>query len=136
MAAISGKQGKVEYDGKHVRFANWNLDADSNMLDVTEFSTSTGAAVWRDFIAGLSGWTFTADGPWRLNDSTGQVDLQANFLTPASATVKLYVDKEGGENYTGTAFISAVSVASPIDDRATFNVTAQGTGSLTYSTAT
>ena len=135
MAAISGKAAKVAYGGGKVNnfSASWSIDIDTNMMDVTVHST--GDVQWRDFIAGLSGWSGSIDG-FEDATSTGLDDIRTNTLTPSTAQLILYVDKSGGENYRGSALISSYSVASDIDGTADTTVNFQGTGTLTYSSAT
>ena len=135
MAAISGKAAKVEYGGGKVTnfSASWTLDINTNMLDVT--THSTGTVQWRDFIAGLSDWSGSITG-FEDPTSTGLDDIRSNTLTPTTAQVILYVDKSGGENYRGSTLISSFSVNSDIDGTADTTVNIQGTGALTYSSAT
>lgn len=134
MATLSGKKGLVEYDGGQVAsFRNWSLDVDTNMLDHTVWSTGTDQ--WRSFTDGLSGWSGSF-GDLFDAASTGQDDLRTNLLTPASATVKLYLDKDGGEHFTGSAYISSASYGAEIDGDVTASYNIQGTGTLTYSTTT
>lgn len=134
MAALTGKSGKVEWAGKHVGLGSWTMDINTDMHDVTEFSTGT--VQWREFVAGISSWTGSANGAWRVHDSTARFDFQAAALAGTTGTVKLYVDKTGGANFTGGVLISAMSVSADIDSRTDQTYSLQGTGALTYSTST
>ena len=63
MAALTGKGGEVRYGGKAIfRMNHWDVSADTNVLDVTAWTTS--AAQWRTNLAGLSGWSGSLSG-WR-----------------------------------------------------------------------
>lgn len=135
MASLSGKAAEVKYstDSKLVGFNSWSIDADANMLDVTTYTTGT--LQWRSFIAGLSGFTGTISGFFDAA-STGQTILRTNMLTPTTALFVGYFDKVGGENLRGSVLISTMSHSVDIDGTADVTFSMQGTGSLTYSTAT
>ena len=134
MAELSGKQALIEYGGGQVAsFDDWNMTANTNMLDVTTFSTAT--LQWRDFIPGLSDWSGTISGNFDAA-STGLTDLRTNFLTPTTGTIKLSMDKDGGESFTGTTYLSMMSHTAPIDGVVEVSLNYQGTSTLTFSTTT
>ena len=134
MAAITGKSGTITYDGGSVaRINSWSLDVDTNMHDVTSFSTD--AVQWREFVDGLSGWTGSIAGVFD-SASTGQNDLITNSLTPVAATVVMELDKSAGGKLSGSAYLSSMSAGSDIDATADMSWSVQGTGALAYSTST
>jgi predicted secreted protein len=134
MAEISGKQAKVLYSTAAVTVLDsWDLTADTNMLDVTTFSTGT--VQWRDFTDGLSGWTGTVSGNFDIA-STGLTDMRVNSLTPSTAQIELYMDKVGGESLKGSCFISSMGHTAPIDGKVEVSFSVQGTGALTFDTST
>ena len=96
MPALSGKKGLVEYKGGQVAFIrNWSFDVNTNMLDVTVWTT--GLDQWRSVTPGLSGGAGTFAGFFASSTgSTGQVDLRGAMLTPATGTLKLTMDDTGG----------------------------------------
>ncbi len=136
MGAISGKGGTVFIGSVPVlRVNTWGLDIDSNMLDVTSFTTSS--VVWRDFAAGLNGVTGTISGFWDAGGgSTAQRDMQGNVLTPTAATLVLEVDQTAGGKYSFSSFLSRQSVSVDIDGTADISWDLQGTGAVTYTTTT
>ena len=134
MAEISGKQAKVLYSTAAVNVLDsWDLTADTNMLDVTTFSTGT--SQWRDFIAGLSGFTGTVSGNFDIG-STGLTDMRVNALTPSTAQMEFYHDKVGGESLVGSVFLSSMGHTAAIDGVVEVSFGIQGTGALTFSTTT
>ncbi len=134
MAEISGKLGLIEYGGGHVAsFDNWSLTADTNMLPVTSFTTGT--VQWVRNIPGLSSWNATISGNFDAA-STGLDDLRTATLTPATGTVNLYMDKEGGESLTGDTFISSMGHTVAIDGKVEVDFSLQGNGTLTFATTT
>jgi len=62
-ALTTAESALVTVDARHVTASylpvtrTWTLAASIDMLDITTFSTTTGAAQWRDFTDGLSGAT-------------------------------------------------------------------------------
>ena len=134
MAEISGKEAKVLYSTAAVNVLDsWDITANTNMLDVTTFSTGT--TQWRDMINGLSDWSGTVSGNFDIG-STGLTDMRVNALTPSTAQIELYLDKVGGESLLGSCFISSMGHTVAIDGKAEASFSIQGTGALTFSTTT
>lgn len=134
MAELSGKVAHVEYGGGHVAdLDNWELTIDTDMIDVTSFTTGT--LQWREMIDGLSGWSGSANFNYNV-DSTGLTDLITNTLTPTTASILFGMDKVGGENFNGSAYISSLSVSAPIDGKVSGSVSIQGNGALSSSSST
>lgn len=125
--AISGKSGGV-YLGvnKVAEITNWSLDIEADMLESTNFDSSG----WRQYVAGLKGWSGSFEGEWKMSDTTGQKALQDALLGGTTVSIKL--DVNGTNNYTGTAYISTQGVETPVDDLVTVNFDYQGSGALTY----
>lgn len=137
MAAETGKSAKVMYGtataGDVVNLDAWSLSYDTDMYETTDFSTGTVQS--RDFIPGLATWTADVSGNFDPA-STGLTDLRTNALAGSTGTLILYISKTGGENYTGTTFISNLSVDAPIDGKVAASFAFQGTGALTFATST
>jgi hypothetical protein len=134
MAAVTGKAGTILYDGGAVATINsWSLDIDTNMHDITSFSTD--ATAWRSFVDGLSGYTGSIDGIFD-SASTGQKDLFTNTITPTTAAIILEMDQTAGGKFTGGCFLESLSVGVDIDSPVDVSWSFQGTGALTYTTST
>lgn len=134
MAAISGKDGAVQYKGATVlRINSWSLDVDVNDLETTAFSTD--AVQWRSFIAGLSGFSGNLSGYFDIPGSTAQKDLQTNVLTPATGTVNLYTAESAGDYYSGDVVLTRQSVSVDIDGTADVSYDFRGNGALSFTTA-
>lgn len=135
MGAIQGKKAKLDYAGntKTESIRNWTVDIDVDMLDTTV--QSTGTVQWRTFLDGLSGWTGTAEALFDAA-STGLTDMRTNTLTPSTATVVFYLDKTGGENFSGGAFIESASYSAAVDGLVEASFDFRGDGALSYATAT
>ena len=134
MAELSGKEAKVLYStGAVSSLDSWDLTANTNMLDITTFSTGT--TQWRQFTNGLSDWSGTVSGNFDIA-STAATDMRVNTLTPSTALIELYLDKVGGENFSGSCFISSMGHTVAIDGKAEVTFSIQGTDALTFSTTT
>jgi predicted secreted protein len=134
MGTLTGKSGKIEYaGGKVASIGSWSADVNVDIRDHTTFSTGT--LLWRTRKDGLAEWSASADGFFDAA-STGQTDIRTNLLTPSTGQFIGYLDKTGGENYRGSCFVSGMSVGADVDGDVTVQFQFEGTGALTYSTAT
>ena len=134
MAELSGKVSNLEYGGGHVADVdNWDFSIDTNMLDVTSFTT--GDVQWREMIDGLSGANGTVNFNYNA-DSTGLDDMITNTITPTTSSIKFELDKVGGGHFTASSYISGMSMTAPIDGKVTGSFNVQITGAVTYAQTT
>ena len=134
MAAETGKSAKVLYGAGMVQDLDaWDLSFDTDMYETTQFTTGTVQS--REFIPGLSTWTANISGN-ADETSTGLDDLRDAALANTTGVILLYISKTEGASYTGNTFISNLSVSAPIDGKVDLGFAFQGTGTLTYATAT
>jgi len=136
MAALTGKGGEIRYGAKAVfRMNHWDLSMDTNVLDVTAWTTS--AAAWRSNLAGLQGWSGSVSGYWDVSgDSSGQGLMHTRTLTPTTGTLIMYVSGSAGENYRGDVILNRLNPSADIDGTVNLSFDYTGNGALTYSTAT
>lgn len=105
---------------------NWSLDLGLDTIETTALGED-----WKTFIAGLKEWSASGEGSWNIStDTLGQKALQDAYLSSSTVEIKLYVDTT--RYYSGTAFISSISVEDPVDDTVNISFEFQGTGALTY----
>lgn len=127
--AVAGKNGKVVLgtaDKKIVGIKNWSLELSLDTLETTSLGDD-----WKNYITGLKEWTASSEGDYVVpTDTDGQAALQAAFLGGEQVTVKLFVDTEN--YYTGTAFISSLSIEDPVDDVVSISIEFTGSGALTF----
>ena len=133
MAALSGKKGYFNYGGKVVNINHWSLDVNTNLLDVTAWSTGTDQ--WRAITPGLSGAAGSASGFFDA-DSTGQDDLWSNILVPAASTCRLSIDESTGSAFTGSIYLSGYGADVAIDGTADISVDFTFNGAVAYTTTT
>jgi len=128
MAAIAGKGGlvKVGTTNTVAEVTSWTNDIAIDMLD----STSLGDD-WREYVAGLAGATGSVECNWDVvTDTNGQAAFQTAALAGTTVTLDLYVNATN--YYSGTAYISNVSISDPVDDLVTCTFDFQYTGAVTY----
>ena len=134
MPAETGKSAKVLWAAGFVEDLDaWDVSFDTDMYETTQFTTGTVQS--REHIPGLSTWTANVSGN-ADETSTGLDDLRTAALANTSGTILLYISKTEGASYTGATFISNLSVSAPIDGKVDLGFAFQGTGTLTYATAT
>ncbi len=125
--AIAGKSGKLGLGTSTVvDVSSWSLELGADTLDVTALGGD-----WKMFIAGLKEWSASAEGFYSVHtDTTGQKALQDAYLNSTTVSLKLYVNTTN--YYSGSAYISGLSVEDPVDDTVSISFEFQGTGILAY----
>ncbi|MCL5045570.1 MAG: phage tail protein [Actinobacteria bacterium] len=127
--AIAGKGGAVYIGANKVaEIGNWSLDLEGETLETTSFDS----AGWKEFIAGLKGWSGSAEGNWKVDaDATGQKALQDALLNGTTVSLELRVNATPNK-YSGSALVTKVGVEAGVDDKVSVSFDFQGTGALTY----
>jgi predicted secreted protein len=125
--AIAGKSGKLGLGANTVvDVSSWSLELGADTLDVTALGDD-----WKKFIAGLKEWSASAEGFYSVHtDATGQKALQDAYLNSTEVSLKLFVNATN--YYSGSAYISGMSVEDPVDDTVSISFEFQGTGALSY----
>ena len=127
MAELAGYGGSVIW-GSVISDAGgscanaWSLDINVDTHDITDFCSTS---AWRDFLAGLKGWTASVD-----VKIDGTKPINATSLG-TSAQLDLYM-VDGGANYYGSAILNSISPSVGVDAEETYTLGFQGTGALTY----
>lgn len=101
----------------------WTLDVETDMLDITTFTTTTGNTEWREFATGLSGAAATLE-RITVSDSTGATffdrvsagqDLVVEFIVADTNKYEGYAHIEGDEHETVVDALSEETVTLRID---------------------
>ena len=108
----------------------WDLDMETDMLDVTTFTTSTSPTQWRSFAGGLSGAAVSLD---RLTFSGSTAPT---FFDRVVADQDLVIEliTAGTNKYEGYALIEGDNHETMVDALAEEQVTLRIDGPLSYST--
>ena len=125
--AIAGKSGKLGLGANTVvDVSSWSLELGADTLDVTALGDD-----WKKFIAGLKEWSASAEGFYSVHtDATGQKALQDAYLNSTEVSLKLFVNATN--YYSGSSYISGMSVEDTVDDTVSISFEFQGTGALEY----
>ena len=104
-------------------FTNWSLDVNLDVLDTTNFATANS---WKTYIAGLKGWTGTAEQHW-------QSDLLDEFAE--KVIVRFYIDDtqavaSSDQYYYGFAQVNGLGVNTDVDALVDQSLTFTGIGNL------
>lgn len=104
-------------------FFNWGLSHVVDVLETTDFADSGN----RTYIAALKGWTGSAERHW-LSDEAVDSWLGTKII------VKFYVDVSNSLRYEGWAYVTGISVDTPVDALVNEPIEFQGTKILSLET--
>ena len=113
-------------------FYNWAINYKVDLLDKTNFDTSSGG---RSYIASIKDWTAKADKYFlstgkAVNDWTGE-NVKARFFMN-------YVASPGATDashyYEGNTIVTGIDIGTPVDALITQGISFQGVGTLTPQT--
>lgn len=127
MAAIAGKGGKVTLSTNDVaNITTWSVDLEFGMTDITALGDN-----WKEQLPTLKGWTGSFEGSWDAEDDTsGQVALQTAALANTKVALRFYVNSTN--YYSGNAYITGMSVETPVDDKVSISFDFIGDGAVSY----
>ena len=111
---------------------NWSIDIDSNILDVTAFSTTATDPKWRTYLAGLNGATISI-GHLHQANSTANIFWDSLNAESSNLLVELVPD-DAGDRYEAFCRVSRFSPSVAIDGVADEGVTLQVDDTLFYTT--
>ena len=139
MAILNGTELKVYSSGTTnlVAFAqNCTLTVNQSIREITNKES----AGFKESLEGLRDFTIDVDGAYAWTDASGSAltngaddVLQTNVLGTRQAVSFIFGDTTttNDVNYTGSGFITSVSLTGGTEDTATYSLTIEGTGALT-----
>lgn len=114
------------------RAKSWDATVSNDVLDITTFATATGSAQWRNFTAGLSGWTANISKLISTGD-TGPT-FYDHLNLPNDILVSLHVSDASW--YEGYGYVNSDGWETAVDGLGMESVTIQGDGRLYRTTST
>lgn len=113
---------------------DWTVSTDCTVHDVTTFE-DLGI---REYLAGLQGWTGTAKRFWQQTDDRWGGNALPNFQYVRFFTKYVAIPTGGNPAYyyEGLAIVTSIDMTTPAGEVIGQNITFQGVGSLTLTTAT
>jgi len=97
-------------------------------------ATTKDSNKWEDILPGTRTWSMSSENNLALDAANGIEEVFA-ILDDAdrSVTVKFATSDAADRFFSGTAYITEISVDAPDESPATFSISFQGTGALTLS---
>jgi predicted secreted protein len=129
MATHTGSEGLIKVGTDTVgELRSFSLETTSDTIETSNMGTTA-----RTYKAGLTAWSGSASLFWDELD-TGQLAL----VLGTEITIKVYPEgaTTGDKYYTGSAIVTAKSVSASFDGLVESSISFQGTGALSFSTAT
>ena len=129
MATHTGSEGTIKIGTDTLgELRSFSLETTGDTIETSNMGTTA-----RTYKAGLTAWSGTASLFWDEMD-TAQIALVAG----AEITIKVYPEgaTAGDKYFTGSAIVTAKSVSASFDGLVESSISFQGTGALSFSTAT
>jgi predicted secreted protein len=129
MATHTGSEGLIKVGTDTVgELRSFSLETTSDTIESSNMGTTA-----RTYKAGLTAWSGTASLFWDETD-VGQLAL----VLGTEIVIKVYPEgaTAGDKYYTGSAIVTAKSVSASFDGLVESSISFQGTGALSFSTAT
>jgi hypothetical protein len=111
---------------------DWTVDAETDMRDVTTFSTTTSDTRWRAVAPGLSGGSVSISRLWA--ETTGPAFFD-RMNTQTAFVVELVANQAATDKLEGFAYVEGDGFDVPVDGTAAEDVTLMIDGPLYRSTA-
>lgn len=126
MATYQGFNGSVKVGGNAVaEISEFTLDISRDTVETQSFGDS-----WKEMTTTLASWSGTFRGRWDMTDTNGQAALQSALTGGTSVSVSLLT--ASNKTYSGTAFITGISVGAAVDGVVEGDFSFAGSGSLSY----
>jgi predicted secreted protein len=129
MATHTGSEGLIKVGTDTVgELRSFSLETTADTIESSNMGTTA-----RTYKAGLTAWSGTASLFWDETDA-GQTALALG----TEIVIKVYPEgaTTGDKYYTGSAIVTAKSVSASFDGLVESSISFQGTGALSFSTAT
>lgn len=130
MAEIHGKGGHVQNGANTIAaIDSWSLSVDSEVADISAYGDDD-----RRFLAGLRNATGSISGTYHSTD-TYQSALVGQFCSTGTiAALTLHLMTSTSTGFTGSAYMTNVSINSDISDKVGFSANVQFSGGVHRST--
>jgi TP901-1 family phage major tail protein len=89
---------------------------------------------WKELLAGLNSFGFSADGVFDDAASFGFDDLLTLMKLKQPVNVRISTEVSGEHYQEGQVIITSLKKTAPMEDKVTFNATFEGSGEPTHST--
>ena len=128
MATHTGSEGTIKIGSDTLgELRSFSLETTGDTIETSNMGTTA-----RTYKAGLTSWNGTASLFWDELDNA-----QLALTVGSSITINVYPEgaSTGDKYFTGTAIVTAKSVSASFDGLVESAISFQGTGALSFSTA-
>lgn len=131
MAIMNGTKLAV-YNGttKLAHATDCSLELSMDMID----TTTKDSAGWKDGLPGLRSWNLSSSHLYEDSAVQGLDELWAAYNARTPLTVRFSTEVVGEERFTGSVYVTSISLSGGVEDAAAYSVTFEGTGALTKAT--
>ena len=127
MSVLTGTDGQLNYNGRIVaKCRSWTLNMARDAIEITHLGTYD-----REYTVGLRGVTGTTSLYYDSSDRGTAEFLASIHHEGASAATKqlqFQFNKNGGEQWTVTGFVTSIGATASVGDASTCDVAFQGSG--------
>jgi len=130
MSKVSGNLIFLKWGaGEAVGLTDKSIDMSADMIDTTN-QQSTGG--WKTYIGGEKGATISFSGVYDKAAAIGATSMLAQLIAGSVTPIAFKIGEKttGLIKYTGTGFVSGVTVNGPKNDAASYSGTIQVTGPI------
>lgn len=111
-----------------------NIDFSADMIDVTNQQSSGG---WKEYVAGEKGATIGFSGVYDEASANGAVSMFAQLISSSTTPVAFKIGEKttGLIKYSGSGFLTGITVNGPKNDAKSFSGSIQVTGPVSQGSA-
>ena len=133
---INGTEIKIYTAGALVAFAtSGSININHSLREITN-KESLG---WKEQMEGLRDWSIDLEGMYAYTDATGGAivgadDIFASYIAARTSFEIVWGSNESGggnTDYTGTAWLTSVSMSGATEDSSTYSASFSGSGVIT-----
>jgi len=103
-----------------------------NITAATVNVSSKDSSKWTDKLESIRDWNGSCDGMVALDATKGIEELWGAMNANASVAIKFATADADDRFFSGTAYITALSVTAPHEGPATYSMSFEGTGKLAF----
>jgi len=108
------------------------LNINAEMIDATTKSSSG----WKDVLPGLRDWSVDGEGFVAFDATEGVEESITDLTNRTQVTLKFSTEVTGDSRWTGSAYVSSISINAPLEDVVSYSLSFTGDGALTQETIT
>jgi len=125
--ALAGRGGSIVIspNNKVAEMTTWSLEMSVDTIDTTNFDSND----WGEFLMSFKSWTVSTEGNFKPDDTMGQKALISAYINSTPVTLLLKVNST--VQFSGNAYVTSLSIETPVDDKVSFSAEFQGSGAIT-----